>query len=83
MIHRVLLSFAFVLITGLSEAQEFPAQPIRIMIPYAPGGGTDILARPIGVNMAERLKQPVVIDNRGGAGGNVGAQLVAQASPDG
>ena len=83
MIHRVLLSFALVLVTGLSEAQEFPAQPIRIMIPYAPGGGTDILARPIGVNMAERLKQPVVIDNRAGAGGNVGAQLVAQANPDG
>ena len=83
MIHKVLMSCALVLGTGLSEAQEFPAQPIRIMIPYAPGGGTDILARPIGVNMAERLKQPVVIDNRGGAGGNVGAQLVAQASPDG
>ena len=85
MIHRVLLTFALVLVTSLSEAeaQEFPAQPIRIMIPYAPGGGTDILARPIGVNMAERLKQPVVIDNRAGAGGNVGAQLVAQANPDG
>lgn len=83
MIHRVLLSCALVLVTGLSEAQEFPAQPIRIMIPYAPGGGTDILARPIGVHMAERLKQPVVIDNRAGAGGNVGAQLVAQANPDG
>ena len=83
MIHRVLISLALVLVTGLSEAQEFPAQPIRIMIPYAPGGGTDILARPIGVNMAERLKQPVVIDNRAGAGGNVGAQLVAQANPDG
>ena len=64
-------------------AQDFPTQPIRIVIPYAPGGGSDILARPMAPEMAERLKQPVVIDNRGGAAGNIGTQSAAHASPDG
>ncbi|MGI8931734.1 MAG: Bug family tripartite tricarboxylate transporter substrate binding protein [Sphingomicrobium sp.] len=77
------MSFAFVLAAGLSDAQEFPTQPIRIVIPYAAGGGSDILARPVGLTMTERLKQPVVVDNRAGAAGNIGAQLVAQANPDG
>jgi tripartite-type tricarboxylate transporter receptor subunit TctC len=64
-------------------AQEFPSQPIKMIIPYAPGGGSDILARPVAQDMQEKLKQPVVVDNRGGAGGNVGAQVVAKAAPDG
>ena len=64
-------------------AQEFPSQPIRIVIPYAPGGGSDILARPIAPLMSERLKQSVLIDNKGGAAGNIGAQLVARAPADG
>jgi len=54
-----------------------------MIIPYAPGGGSDILARPVAQDMQEKLKQPVVVDNRGGAGGNVGAQVVAKAAPDG
>ncbi len=83
MIHRVLLAFVLALAAGLSGAQEFPAQPIHMVIPYAPGGGSDILARPIGADMAQRLKQSVVIDNKGGAGGNIGAQLVARSNPDG
>jgi tripartite-type tricarboxylate transporter receptor subunit TctC len=53
------------------------------VIPYAPGGGSDILARPVAADMTQRLKTPVVIDNKPGAGGNIGAQLVAQAQPDG
>ena len=65
------------------NAQDFPTQPVRIVIPYAPGGGSDILARPIAPLMSDRLKQPVVIDNKGGAGGNIGAQLVAHAPADG
>ena len=68
---------------GWCGAQDFPSQPIRIVIPYAPGGGSDILARPIAVDMTQRLKQPVLVDNRGGAGGNIGAQQVARSAPDG
>lgn len=81
--NRVLLSLALALGAGLSGVQEFPAQPIRIVVPYTPGGGSDILARPVGNEMQERLKQSVVIDNKGGAGGNLGAQLVARSNPDG
>ena len=64
-------------------AQNFPTQPVRIVIPYAPGGGSDILARPIAPLMGERLMQPIIIDNKSGAGGNVGTQLVARAAADG
>ena len=66
-----------------SHAQEFPAKPIHIVIPYAPGGGSDILARPLAPDLSDRLKQPVVIDNKSGAAGNIGTQLVARADPDG
>ena len=66
-----------------AAAQDFPTQPVRVVIPYAPGGGSDILMRPIAPLMAERLKQSIVIDNRAGAGGNIGAQQVAHAPPDG
>lgn len=68
---------------ALVHAQEFPTQAIRLVIPYAPGGGSDILTRPVAQEMQEKLKQPVVVDNRGGAGGNIGAQQVARAAPDG
>ncbi len=84
MLIRSLLSLAFLLTAcGLSGAQEFPGKPIHIVIPYAPGGGSDILARPLAPDMAERLKQSVVIDNKGGAAGNIGTQMVAHAEPDG
>ncbi len=66
-----------------AQAQEFPTQPIRLVIPYAPGGGSDILARPVAQEMQEKLKQAVIVDNRGGAGGNIGAAQVAKAPPDG
>jgi tripartite-type tricarboxylate transporter receptor subunit TctC len=65
------------------HGQDFPAQTIRLVIPYAPGGGSDILARPVAQEMQDKLKQPVVVDNRGGAGGNIGAQMVARSAPDG
>ena len=84
----MLLRVALGLLVGLSGsipagAQEFPARPIHIVIPYAPGGGSDILARPIAPDMSERLRQPIVIDNKGGAAGNIGTQQVARAEPDG
>ena len=84
MLIRSLLAVTLVFAgTSPSLAQDFPTRPIRIVIPYAPGGGSDILARPIAPEMSERLKQSVLIDNKGGAAGNIGAQLVARAEPDG
>ena len=65
-----------------SEA-AFPSRPVRIIDAFAAGGGTDIMARLIGERLTESVKQPIVVDNRPGAGGNVGAEIAAKASPDG
>jgi tripartite-type tricarboxylate transporter receptor subunit TctC len=69
--------------TAPAAAQSFPNKPIRIVVPYAPGGGVSVLAQLLGSKLTEFLKQPVVIDNRAGAGGNLGADAVAKALPDG
>lgn len=66
----------------LSQA-EYPNKPIRIVVPYAPGGGGDAVVRYMSDKLAERLKQPIVVDNRPGASGFIGAQMVANAAPDG
>lgn len=63
--------------------QAWPARPVKIVVPYPPGGPTDIVARLVGAKMSERLKQPFVIENRAGAGGNIGAEAVAKAPADG
>jgi tripartite-type tricarboxylate transporter receptor subunit TctC len=64
-------------------AASYPSKPIRLILPIAPGGGVDTLARQIGPRLTERLGQPVVIDNRAGGGGAIGAELAARAAPDG
>lgn len=64
-------------------ADAFPSHPVKLMVPYPPGGGTDVLARIVAPKLSEALKQPVVIENRGGAGGTIGTAAVAQAAPDG
>lgn len=64
-------------------AQAFPTKPIRLVVPFAPGGGTDLTARLVGARLTQRLGQPVIIDNRPAASGVVGADLVAKAVPDG
>jgi tripartite-type tricarboxylate transporter receptor subunit TctC len=62
---------------------DFPTQPITLIVPFAAGGSTDLVARVVAQRMSQELGQQVLVDNRGGAGGNLGAQVVAQAAPDG
>lgn len=69
--------------TGTAQAQGYPNKTIRIVVPYGPGGGVSLLAQQVGQKMQELMKQPVIIDNKPGAGGNLGADLVAKAPPDG
>lgn len=69
--------------TGIAAAQEFPQKSIRFIVPFPPGGATDGLARILGDKMTEAWKQQVVIDNRGGAGGNIAAEIAAKAPADG
>src|SRR5215213_7151638 len=72
--------------TLLAQAQTpaaFPSKPIRLIVPYPPGGGSDTIARPLAQSLGDALKQQVVIDNRGGAGGNIGMELAVKAPPDG
>jgi tripartite-type tricarboxylate transporter receptor subunit TctC len=67
----------------ISHAQAYPSRPVRIVVAFTAGGTTDILARSVGQRLAERLKQPFVIDNRPGAGGNIGTEIVVRSAPDG
>lgn len=66
-----------------AQAQSYPNRPIRMIVPFAPGGGTDIVARAIGQRLSEAVGQPVVIENKAGANGNIGMELAAKATPDG
>lgn len=85
-IHRsalVLLCAASLIAAVPAGAQQYPARPIRLLIPFAPGGATDIIARMIEPKMSRALGQQVVVDNRPGAAGNIAVELTAQAQPDG
>src|SRR5688500_13259664 len=64
---------------GAQTTAAYPVRPVRIVVPFAPGGATDILARAIGQKLTEALGQPVIVDNRAGAGGNIGTDVVAKA----
>jgi tripartite-type tricarboxylate transporter receptor subunit TctC len=74
---------ALALTGGIAAAQQYPTKPIRMVVGFAPGGGTDLVARIIGAKMNENWGQPVLVDNRAGATGTIGADLVAKAPPDG
>ncbi|NVO17192.1 MAG: tripartite tricarboxylate transporter substrate binding protein [Rhodoplanes sp.] len=80
---RALVGLTLLLAPALAGAQEFPSRPIRLVVPFPPGGPNDIIARTVGQRMSELLGQPVLIDNRGGAGGVLGTDAVAKAEPDG
>ncbi len=80
----VVALFAAVLIHALpAAAQDYPNKPVRVIVPFAPGGGSDITARQISQKLAERLGQQFIVDNRGGAGGLIGLEMAAKSAPDG
>jgi tripartite-type tricarboxylate transporter receptor subunit TctC len=79
----LLTGLSALLLPALAAAQDFPDRPIRLIVPFPAGGPNDVIARVIGQRMSELLKQPVIIDNRGGAGGVLGTDALAKAKPDG
>ena len=85
---RIMVRVAAAALLSLAPAitfaqQSYPARPVRLVVPFAPGGGNDFLARVVGQKLGERLGQQFLIDNRAGAGGNIATDLVAKAPPDG
>lgn len=80
---RSILVVLLVALTGWSFAQERPSRPIRFIVPYSPGGGVDQMARLVGNVVSQRIGQPVIVENRAGASGVIGAAAVANAAPDG
>lgn len=81
--RRLLLALIAALVPFAAQGQNWPSRPIRLVVPFAPGGSSSIVARAVGAEMEKGLGQPIVIDNRPGAGGNVAMQEVARAEPDG
>jgi len=83
MLHRGFLGVLLALVAALACAQTYPTKPIRLVVPFPPGGATDILARDVAQKLTEAWGQSVIVDNRPGAGGNIGSELVAKSAPDG
>ena len=79
----VLLFALFAGAAGIAFAQEYPAKPVRLIVPFPPGGGNDTIARLLGQKLSPVLGQQVLVDNRPGAAGAIGAELAAKAAPDG
>ncbi len=79
----VVLQVVSLVAPGTALAQDYPSRPIRFIVPFPPGGGNDVMARIIGQKFTDAFAQQVVVDNRGGAGGNIGTEIAARAAPDG
>jgi len=79
----LLIAAAVTFAPSLADAQEYPTRALRIVLPFAAGGGTDLLARLLGQRFHESMGQPATVDNRIGAGGNIGAEILARSAPDG
>lgn len=82
-IVRIVIAATALILQPGALAQNFPTKPIRIVVPFPAGGTTDLVARLVAQRMSEAMGQPVVVDNRGGAGGSIGADIVAKSNPDG
>jgi tripartite-type tricarboxylate transporter receptor subunit TctC len=81
--RRMALAFALQCLMASALAADYPTKPIRLVVPYAPGGGADSVARIVARKVSENIGQPIVIDNKGGAGSILGTEIVAKAEPDG
>src|SRR5580698_7096322 len=82
-LRPLLVGFSLLLAPFAAHTRDFPSKQIRLIVPFPPGGPNDIIARVVGQRMSEIIKQPLVIDNRGGQGGVLGTDVVAKATPDG
>jgi tripartite-type tricarboxylate transporter receptor subunit TctC len=83
MIRKILLFALVSLFAGALHAQGYPTKPLRLVIPFPPGGSNDVVGRMIAYQLSEKLGKSVIVDNQGGAGGIIGTEAVARASPDG
>src|SRR6185295_1816501 len=80
---KLLAMLAAALLATMAQAQEYPSKAIRYIVPFPPGGSSDLIARAIAPRMSEKMGQQVVVENRPGAGGMIGVDIVAKAPPDG